>query len=73
MKELKELMKEGTEYERDELVRKAKKYLDETDWIISKISEAKLLGEEPGKLLEKYKAELKERENCRERINELGL
>ena len=66
-------MKEGTEYERDELVRKAKKYLDDTDWIISKISEAKLLGEEPGKLLEKYKNEIKEREKCRERINNLEL
>ena len=69
MKELKELMKEGTEYEREERVRKAKRYLDETDWIISKISEAKLLGEEPGKLLEKYKTELEERQKCREEIN----
>ena len=69
MKALKELMKEGTEYEREEQVRKAKRYLDETDWIISKISEAKLLGEEPEKLLEKYKTELKKRGKCREEIN----
>lgn len=69
MKALKELMKEGTEYEREEQVRKAKRYLDETDWIISKISEAKLLGEEPEKPLEKYKTELKKRGKCREEIN----
>lgn len=49
----------------------AKEYLDNTDWIIVKINEAQLLGQDIQPLLTKYELELLERENKRLTINQL--
>jgi len=46
-------------------------YLKQTDWIIVKINEAQLLGQDTQPLLTKYSAELAERETKREIINSL--
>lgn len=45
-----------------------KKYLADTDWIISKISEASLTGQDTEPLLIQYDAQIKEREMARVRI-----
>lgn len=43
----------------------AENYLSETDWIIAKISESQLQGEDITALLEKYSAEIAKRAECR--------
>lgn len=43
----------------------AENYLSETDWIIAKISESQLQGEDITALLEKYSAEITKRAECR--------
>ena len=45
-----------------------KKYLADTDWIISKISEASLTGQDTEPLLVQYDAQIKEREMARVRL-----
>ena len=45
-----------------------KKYLADTDWIISKISEASLTGQDIEPLLVQYDSQIKEREMARIRI-----
>lgn len=45
-----------------------KKYLADTDWIVSKISEASLTGQDTEPLLVQYDAQIKEREMARVRI-----
>lgn len=52
-------------------INKAKAYLAETDWVIVKINEAQLLGQDIQPLLTKYSVELGEREAKRTIINSL--
>ena len=52
-------------------VSEAKQYLLDTDWIIVKINEAQLLGQDIQPLLAKYSVELGEREAKRTIINSL--
>jgi len=47
-------------------------YLADTDWIIIKINELSILGNDTSGLIEKYKEEIKKREESRIIINELG-
>ena len=50
---------------------KAKQYLLDTDWVVVKINEAQLLGQDIQPLLTKYSVELGEREAKRTIINSL--
>ena len=52
-------------------IQEAKQYLVNTDWIIVKINEAQLLGQDIQPLLTKYSVELSEREAKRTIINSL--
>jgi len=61
-------LKDKTDYE---LIAEAKQYLLDTDWIIVKINETQLLGQDIQPLLTKYSAELAEREAKRNLINSL--
>lgn len=47
-----------------------KLYLAETDWIIAKIGEASMLGQDTGPLIEQYKERLDAREIARIRIRQ---
>lgn len=49
-------------------IERDKKYLADTDWVISKISEASLTGQDTEPLLIQYDAQIKEREMARVRI-----
>jgi hypothetical protein len=63
------------EYERVESIKKsiqaARKYLDDTDWIMTKITEQYLLTGNVDSLTAKYADELSKREEARALINEL--
>ena len=50
----------------DENKLKAQAYLDSTDWIVAKIGEKQVLGEDVSTLLEKYSEQISERTKCRE-------
>ena len=52
-------------------IRDAKRYLEDTDWIVTKIAEAQVLGGDITDLLTKYSTELAQREVSRTTINEL--
>lgn len=49
----------------------ALKYLEETDWIVTKIAEAQALGTDISELLTKYSVELSQREVSRTTINQI--
>lgn len=49
----------------------AKTYLSDTDWVITKISEAEILGEDVSALKTQYQNVINERRAKRTRINEL--
>lgn len=65
-------VEEIAQQEADKLVREAKQYLTDTDWIVVKLQEAQLLGTGITEMLTKYSTELTKREECRTLINELG-
>lgn len=50
-----------------------KAYLSSTDWIVTKISDYQIRGNDISPLLVKYESELTERENARVAINNLEL
>lgn len=52
-------------------VRDAKRYLEDTDWIVTKIAELQALGVDIAELLTKYSTELAQREASRNTINQL--
>jgi hypothetical protein len=52
-------------------VGEAKRYLEETDWIVTKIAETQALGADITELLTKYSVELAQREASRALINTL--
>lgn len=59
-----------TEWEKAEKVKEARKYLADTDYVVTKLSEAKLLDEsEYERLLEEYAEVLAKRKECREEVN----
>ena len=55
--------------DRETLLRKAKQYLQNTDWIVAKIGESQMNGDDITPLLGKYSLELLERKTKREVIN----
>ena len=54
-------------------VAEAKTYLSSTDWIVTKINEAQVLGKDINPLLTKYTTELQERQSARDLINQLEV
>jgi hypothetical protein len=52
-------------------VGEAKRYLEETDWIVTKIAESQVLGADIAELLAKYSVELDQREASRALINNI--
>ena len=54
-------------------VSEAKTYLSSTDWIVIKINEAQVLGEDINPLLTEYTTELQERQSARDLINQLEV
>jgi len=63
--ELKQLVDEDFNIEMEKEKYEAQKYLNETDWIIAKISETMTSGEDTAELIEKYKDEISKRKECR--------
>ena len=51
--------------ENELITAKAQSYLDSTDWIVVKINEAQVLGQDIQPMLDKYATELTKREECR--------
>lgn len=52
-------------------VANAKRYLAETDWVVTKIAEKQILGEDVTTLVTKYRSIIDEREAKRARLNEI--
>ena len=67
-----ELVAKQQEIANQKLIEEAKRYLKETDWIVVKINEYQLSGEDISPLLDKYAVELQTRKEKRDLINELG-
>lgn len=57
--------------EKAEQVNAARSYLNKTDWVISKIGEARIKGLDDSVLIEKYSYQLARREELRLLINQL--
>ena len=57
----------------DTKVAEAKAYLESTDWIVVKINEAQVQGQDVTVLLNQYSKELAERQVSRDLINQLEL
>lgn len=55
----------------EKLIKGAKIFLADTDWIVTKITEAALKNEDTAPLMEKYAEALVQREQMRELINNL--
>lgn len=53
-------------------VRAALRYLKDTDWVVTKIAEKQILGQDTSALITKYQSTIDEREVKRARLNELG-
>ena len=53
-------------------VRTALRYLKDTEWVVTKIAEKQILGQDTSALLTKYQSTIDEREVKRARLNELG-
>lgn len=53
---------------RESEIAQDKQYLADTDWIVTKIGEAQLIGEDIQPLLDKYSSQIAEREMARVRI-----
>lgn len=62
---------ELAEQEKQTAISEAKEYLTKTDWIVTKITEASIKGDNVTDMLSKYSAELAERTIRRELINSL--
>jgi hypothetical protein len=62
---------EIVEADKQDQIAQAKAYLNETDWIVTKIAESQALGADIAGLLTKYSVELAQREASRTTINEL--
>lgn len=60
------------QYVKDTAIAEAKETLSSTDWVIAKISEAQLQGEDTAPLLTKYADELAQRATARDTINANG-
>lgn len=77
VQEIKDAFVYQTQEELDAIVneqklQEAKNYLQSTDWIVVKIQEAQIKGEDVVVLLEKYSVELQKRDEARFLINEIG-
>lgn len=57
----------------EQKVYEAKTYLASTDWIVTKIGEVQIKGEDTTELLSKYSTELIKRDECRTLINSLEV
>lgn len=53
-------------------IREAMRYLKDTDWVVTKIAEKQILGQDTSTLVTKYQSIIDEREIKRARLNELG-
>lgn len=60
---------ETAEQGKQSQIAEAKAYLANTDWIVTKISEAQIQGRDIASMIEKYSATLTEREAARALIN----
>ncbi|RDL44701.1 hypothetical protein DN730_09980 [Marinomonas piezotolerans] len=57
--------------EKELQIKDARALLSSTDWVITKIGEARITGADDTALIEKYASVLAEREEARQLINEL--